>query len=158
MLNSSTGRKLYLDDAEFRIIGAEISYYGIRPTNWVYYLNVAKQCGVNTITCSIPWSMHEIRNGQFDFTKNMDLRRFIESIHAHGFKAILRIGPWISNQLSLGGLPHWLIDSKVKLRVSDTAIGDTQQDLLIEYTIHFQIEILYSEYLRYKLKYIRRIP
>ena len=67
--------------------------------------------------------MHETRNGQFDFTKNMNLRRFIEDIHAQGFKAILRIGPWISNQLSLGGLPHWLIDSSVKLRVSDTAGG-----------------------------------
>ena len=121
------GSLLYLDDEEFRIIGAEISYYGIRPSNWVYYLQVAKQCGVNTIACSIPWNMHEIRNGQFDFKQNMDLRKFIELVHVHGFKAILRIGPWISNQLSLGGLPHWLIDEKVKLRVSDSAFLDYVQ-------------------------------
>ena len=73
------------------------------------------------LPASVPWSKHEFHNGQFDFGEQLDLRRFVERLHTFGLNAVLRIGPWIGQELSLGGLPSWLVNENVKLRVSDAA-------------------------------------
>ena len=52
------------------------------------------------------------------------MRTFAEIIHENGLTLILRIGPWIGENLSLGGLPTWLLDENVELRVSDSRFLD----------------------------------
>ena len=75
-------------------------------------------CATLIKALSIPWNLHEPINGKFNFEKNLNVRKFIQNVHYAGFKAILRIGPWIGHELSFGGLPYWLVKSKINVRTS----------------------------------------
>jgi beta-galactosidase GanA len=69
--------------------------------------------GLNTLSIYIFWNLHEIQRGQFDFTTGQrDLVGFLELSKKHGFKVLLRPGPYVCAEWDFGGLPARLLGIK----------------------------------------------
>ncbi len=64
------------------------------------------------ISTCVPWNLHEIALGDFDFSGETDHSRdlvvFLELAREFGFKVILRPGPYIGAEWNNGGYPDFL--------------------------------------------------
>lgn len=66
------------------------------------------------------WNLHEPREGEFDFSGRLDVRRFVKTAGELGLNVILRPGPYICAEWDFGGLPAWLLaDENVRVRCLD---------------------------------------
>ena len=109
-----------LDGAPFQVISGAMHYFRIHPDQWDDRLRTARQMGLNTIETYVPWNAHERRRGEFAADGGLDLGRFLDLVHAHGMRAIVRPGPYICAEWHNGGLPEWLIaDPGIRVRSSD---------------------------------------
>ncbi|XP_016012022.2 beta-galactosidase-1-like protein 2 isoform X2 [Rousettus aegyptiacus] len=113
------GSNFTLDGFPFLIIAGTIHYFRVPREYWKDRLLKLKACGFNTVTTHVPWSHHEPQRHKFYFTGDLDLRAFISIASKEGLWVILCPGPYIGNDLDLGGLPSWLLqDPKMKLRTT----------------------------------------
>ena len=110
------------DGAPFRIVSAEIHYQRAHPSDWAARLALLRAGGFNTVTTYVQWSLHEPREGAFDFASpDRNLAAWLEAIQAADLLAIVRVGPYITAELDWGGLPFWLATvPDIRLRTNDT--------------------------------------
>lgn len=123
-----------LDGKPFIIKAAEIHYMRIPSAYWEHRIKMCKALGMNTICAYVFWNIHEPKPGQYDFTGDRDLARFVSLCQKHGLWVIVRPGPYSCAEWEMGGLPWWLLKNKnIKLRSTDPAF--------IKPAIRFQREI-----------------
>lgn len=115
------GRDFLLDGKPFQIISGEMHFARIPKEYWRHRIQMAKAMGCNTIASYVFWNYHETVGGSFDFaTDNRDLAEFIKIVQEEGMWFILRPGPYVCGEWSLGGLPSRLLKKPdVKLRCMD---------------------------------------
>jgi beta-galactosidase len=101
----------------FPIVG-EFHYARYRNDQWEQELLKIKAGGVQVISTYIFWIYHEEIEGQFDWTGQRDLRRFVDLCAKHGLYVWIRIGPWDHGEVRNGGLPDWLL-KKTATRQND---------------------------------------
>ena len=77
---------------------------------WKDRLGKIKACGYNTVDIYFCWGYHSQRQGVYDFTGIRDIRRLLEIANELGLFVIARPGPFINAEVSLGGLPKWLLN------------------------------------------------
>lgn len=104
------GRSFMLDGRRVWLVSGTIAYFRLPDDSWADRLHAAKLAGLNAVEVPVPWSHCEPRPGHFEFTGGNDLRRFILLAGEAGLRVILRPGPFIGEDLDLGGLPTWLLD------------------------------------------------
>ncbi|MBX3368054.1 MAG: beta-galactosidase [Phycisphaeraceae bacterium] len=102
------GRSFMLDGRRIWLVSGSIPYFRVPRASWADRIHGAKCAGLNAIDVPIAWQRHEARAGQFDFKGENDIRHFVELIGKAGMMAILRVGPYIGQDLDMGGLPAWL--------------------------------------------------
>ncbi|MGI5893622.1 MAG: beta-galactosidase [Candidatus Merdivicinus sp.] len=113
-------KQFYLDGKPFRILSGTIHYFRVVPEYWEDRLKKLRACGFNTVETYTCWNLHERREGEFNFTGNLDIARFIRTAQDLGLYVILRPGPYICAELEFGGLPSWLLTyPKMHLRCCD---------------------------------------
>ncbi len=103
------GTEFYLDGKPFQIISGAMHYFRIPREYWHDRLLKLKECGFNTVETYTCWNLHERREGEFDFSGNLDIEAYIDEASALGLNVILRPGPYICAEWELGGLPSWLL-------------------------------------------------
>ena len=109
-----------LNGEPFIIKAAELHYPRIPKEYWDHRIKMSKALGMNTICLYVFWNIHEQKEGEFDFTGQNDLRKFIELCAENDMKVILRPGPYVCAEWEMGGLPWWLLKNKdIKLREDD---------------------------------------
>lgn len=109
-----------LDSKPIIIKAAELHYPRIPEPYWRHRIRMSKALGMNTICVYIFWNYHEERPGEFDFSGNRDVRKFIEMCGEEGMNVIVRPGPYVCAEWEMGGLPWWLLKEKdVQLREND---------------------------------------
>ena len=109
--------EFYLNDQPMKIISGSIHYFRVVPAYWRDRLEKLRLMGCNTVETYVPWNMHEPQEGKFDFSDNLDLRRFIQLAQEVGLYVILRPAPYICAEWEFGGLPYWLLkDPFMKIR------------------------------------------
>ncbi|CAA98542.2 Beta-galactosidase [Caenorhabditis elegans] len=110
-----------LDGLPFRYISGSIHYFRIPRDRWDERLGKVRALGFNAIQYYIPWNMHELEEGNHDFSGLLDFAEFsMMAFHKYGLWTILRVGPYICGELENGGLPWWLLNKNVtKQRSSD---------------------------------------
>lgn len=90
------------------------------PVNqWEDELLKMKAGGIQIVATYVFWIHQEEIKGQFDWSGQRDLRRFIELCRKHGLYAFARIGPWSHGEVRNGGFPDWLLHSCPALRTND---------------------------------------
>ena len=87
---------------------------------WDHRIKMCKALGMNTICIYVFWNGHEQKEGEFDFTGNNDLARFVSLCKKNGMWVIVRTGPYVCAEWEMGGLPWWLLKNRdIKLRSLD---------------------------------------
>ncbi|MCD8380333.1 MAG: beta-galactosidase [Lachnospiraceae bacterium] len=109
---------LYLERGGKPWLGVMGEYHFSRDcaANWHEELCKMKAGGVNIVSTYMFWIHHEEIEGEFDFTGDRDIRRFVEECRKFKLDVFLRIGPWSHGECRNGGFPDWLLQKPFKLR------------------------------------------
>ena len=102
--------QFYLDGEPFVVISGTLHYFRIPRAYWHDRMLKLYECGFNTVETYTCWNLHERKEGEFDFSGNLDIVAFIEEAEKIGLNVILRPGPYICAEWDLGGLPSWLLN------------------------------------------------
>ncbi len=87
----------------------EIHYLRHDPQHWPLLLDRVVEMGFRVICTYIPWSIHEITCGRFDFEQDeKDVTSFLKLCHARGLKVMVRPGPHINAEMTYFGYPKRL--------------------------------------------------
>lgn len=113
-------KNFYKDGKLHYVYSGAIHYFRVLPSCWRDRLEKIKNCGFNAIETYTCWSLHERKEGQFDFSGGLDLARFIDIAEETGLDVIIRPGPYICAETDFGGMPSWLLNySGIGLRSYD---------------------------------------
>ncbi|MFD2164391.1 beta-galactosidase [Paradesertivirga mongoliensis] len=100
-------------------ITGEFHYCRYPEKYWDESLKKMKAGGINTVATYVFWNIHERKEGQFDWSGNKDLRKFISLCKKNGLYAIVRVGPFAHGEIRSGGLPDWLLGKPLSIRSND---------------------------------------
>jgi beta-galactosidase len=117
---SINSRYLQLDNNPWLPVMGEFHFARYPADEWEQEILKMKAGGVGIVSTYIFWIHHEEIEGEFDWSGQRDLRRFIELCAKHGMYAWVRVGPWAHGEVRNGGFPDWLL-RKSAVRQNDPA-------------------------------------
>lgn len=107
-------------DRQFRLNGESLSiysgavhYWRLDRDKWDDILTKVKGMGFNTVSIYIPWEVHEIERGVFDFGQinpSNDIDAFLTLCEQKELNIIVRPGPQINSELTWFGYPLRILD------------------------------------------------
>ncbi|CRK91904.1 CLUMA_CG005524, isoform A [Clunio marinus] len=113
--------RFLMDGKNFQFIGGSFHYFRALPETWQRKLRTMRAAGLQVVTTYVEWSLHNPRDGIYDFTGIADLELFIKLAAQEDLYVILRPGPYICAERDLGGFPYWLLHKypDINLRTYD---------------------------------------
>lgn len=115
-----SGNRFLKDGKEIKIISGAVHYFRNMPDTWRDIFKKMKAMGLNCVETYCAWNMHEKIKGEFDFTNNLDIAKFIKTAQEEGLMVIVRPGPYICAEWEFGGLPWWIqTDEDMEIRCSN---------------------------------------
>jgi len=115
-------RSLIVDDERIWLASGSIHYFRVPRALWRDRLLKARRAGLNCIQTYVAWNLHEPRQGEWDFSGELDLREFVAQAAEVGLYVILRPGPYICAEWDFGGFPAYLAGkSNLTYRTSNAA-------------------------------------
>lgn len=124
---------LKLDGRPFFAVCGEAHFSRMNEALWEDEIIKMKMGGLNIIASYIFWIHHEETEGEFDWSGNKNLRKFIELCKKNKMYVILRIGPFSHGECRNGGYPDWMFGRPFDIRCDDPQY--------LEYTKRFYKEI-----------------
>jgi len=106
---SANSRYLTKDGKPWFPIVGEFHYSRYPDAEWEQEILKMKADGIQIISTYVFWIHHEEIEGQFDWSGQRNLRRFVELCAKHGMPVWIRIGPWAHGEVRNGGLPDWIL-------------------------------------------------
>ncbi len=103
------GVSLLIDGRRVTPVMGEIHYSRLPANEWPTELRKMKEGGVTMVATYVFWNHVEEIRGQFDWSGQRDLRRFLELCRAEGLPVVLRLGPFCHGEVRCGGIPDWAI-------------------------------------------------
>lgn len=103
-----TNRCIRLNGSPIFPITGEFHYARYRAEDWKRELCKIKAGGITIVATYVFWIHHEETEGEWDFSGDRDLRRFVELCGEVGLQVLLRIGPWCHGECRNGGSPDWI--------------------------------------------------
>lgn len=105
---------LYLTDTEelVPLWAGAMHYWRHAPEEWGACLDAMKAMGLRLVDTYVPWGVHEVTQGSFDFGERyarLDVARFVKLAGEKGLKVIVRPGPHINAELTYFGLPERVV-------------------------------------------------
>ena len=94
------------DGKPFFVISGEFHYSRMDAARWEDELIKMRMGGINTVSTYVFWNHVEEKEGEFDFSGSLDLRRFVELCRKHSLWVILRIGPFCHGEVRKIGRAH----------------------------------------------------
>ena len=89
-------------------VTGEFHYSRYPHEQWEEEILKMKAGGVNVLPTYVFWSLHEEQEGVFNWSGNLNIRKFFELCKKHGMNVIVRIGPFGHGEIRNGALPDWL--------------------------------------------------
>lgn len=86
-------------------VAGEIHFSRVPSYRWKETLLKMRECGLNTISTYVFWNYHEEIKGEFDFSGDRDVAKFLSVCREIEMPCILRIGPWCHGEVIRGGFP-----------------------------------------------------
>ncbi|WP_379945470.1 beta-galactosidase [Echinicola jeungdonensis] len=103
------------DQPFFPVIG-EFHYSRYPEKYWEESILKMKSGGINVIGSYVFWNNHERKEGVFDWSENLNLKKFIQLCKEHDMYVIVRLGPFCHGEMRNGGLPDWLYGKPFEVR------------------------------------------
>ena len=114
-------RSLLFDGQPVFPVMGELHYSRVPQAEWRDELLKMKAGGVDIVATYVFWIHHEEIEGQFDWSGQRDLKKFLQTCNEVGLKVVVRCGPWCHGEVRNGGFPDWVVAHKDwKLRSTDT--------------------------------------
>ena len=135
---------LEIDGNLLPLFSGTFHYWRSKRSDWEHIFDQIRGLGFHIIETYIPWSVHELGVGQFDFGKvdeNKDLDAFLSLAAQKGFKVLVRPGPCINSELPDFGYPERVLQKK-ELWARD---GDGGPVVLAHMTTAFPVPSYASE-------------
>ena len=70
----------YMNGKKYTVRSGAMHYFRIPKEYWHDRLLKLKECGLNTVETYVPWNLHEPKEGQFDFSNNLNILVFVCSL------------------------------------------------------------------------------
>lgn len=86
---------------------------------WDQEIKKMKAGGISIIASYLFWNMHEYKEGQFNWSGDLDVRHFVELCAKNNMQVLMRIGPFDHGEIRSGGLPDWLYGRPIDIRSND---------------------------------------
>ncbi|HKU44596.1 MAG TPA: beta-galactosidase, partial [Polyangiales bacterium] len=89
-----------------------VHYFRLSPNSWRPALEAVKSLGCNLVETYVPWGVHEVPDGSFDFGErdpSKNLARFLDTALSVGLYVFVRPGPNINAELTYFGLPRRIV-------------------------------------------------
>ncbi len=114
-------RSLLLDHQPWFPVMGEFHYTRVPAAEWREELLKMKAGGIDIVATYVFWVHHEEVEGQWDWSDQRDLKKFVQTCNVVGLKVLVRCGPWCHGEVRNGGFPDWVQAHKDwKLRSTDT--------------------------------------
>lgn len=87
-------------------------YWRSDPHLWPDILSNIKAMGFEMVETYIPWGLHEIERGRFEFGEKeprKNLEKFFQCVHQADLKLVVRPGPHINAELTYFGYPPRIV-------------------------------------------------
>ncbi|OJV88258.1 MAG: beta-galactosidase [Chloroflexi bacterium 54-19] len=94
-----------IDGKVAEVYGGAVHYWRLEREKWGKILDEVAAMGFTTISIYIPWEVHEIERGKFDFSGNKDIDAFLTMIEERDMNIVVRPGPQINSELTWFGYP-----------------------------------------------------
>lgn len=117
-------RSLLLNGVRWTPVMGEFHYTRYPANEWKAELAKMKAGGIDIVATYVFWIHHEEIEGQWNWSDNHDLRRFVQLAGEVGLKVIVRCGPWCHGEVRSGGVPDWAIAKGWKIRSDDPPYMD----------------------------------
>ncbi|KMT01405.1 hypothetical protein BVRB_9g214140 [Beta vulgaris subsp. vulgaris] len=101
-------RSLVINGNRELLYSGSVHYPRVPVEEWENILDKCKEGGLNVIQTYVFWNVHEPVKGQYNFTGQNDIVRFIKLIGEKGMWVTLRVGPFVQAEWNNGGYPFWL--------------------------------------------------
>lgn len=108
---SVNNRYLLRDGVPWLPVMGEFHYSRYPEAQWEEEILKMKAGGIQIISTYVFWIFHEEIEGQFDWSGQRNLRKFVELCAKHHMYVWVRVGPWAHGEVRNGGLPDWLVSS-----------------------------------------------
>ncbi len=112
-------RSLRLNGMPWTPVMGEFHYTRYAAEEWSGELAKMKAGGIDIVATYVFWIHHEEVEGQWNWTGDRDLRRFVQLASEAGLKVIVRCGPWCHGEVHNGAVPDWAIAKGWKIRTDD---------------------------------------
>jgi hypothetical protein len=114
---SANGHEIHIENNQYIVLDGkpwlpvlgEFHFSRYPEQYWEEELLKMKAGGLDIVATYLFWNHHEEVEGQFDWSGQRNLRRFVQLCASHGLYVFLRIGPWSHGEVRNGGFPDWLI-------------------------------------------------
>lgn len=123
----ANSRYLTLDGKPWIPVMGEFHYARYPDADWERELLKMKAAGVNIVSTYVIWIHHEQVQGDFNWTGQRDLRRFVELCGRHGLYVFVRVGPWVHGEVRNGGLPDWVLKNSPVRENNAVYLGEVKQ-------------------------------
>jgi beta-galactosidase len=124
-----TEHGLDVDGKRVPVYSGTVHYWRLERDRWPLILDQVQSLGFGMIETYVPWSVHEIAPGQFDWgtiDPRKDFETFCQLCEERGLYLLVRPGPLINAELTDFGFPEWvLLDPTVQ---AQTALGSLHLD------------------------------
>ena len=116
------GNQFVEDGEPIKLISGAVHYFRNMPDTWRDIFKKMRAMGLNCVETYCAWNLHEKKKGEFDFSGNLDIAKFITIAAEEGLMAIVRPGPYICAEWEFGGLPWWIqAEDDMEIRCSNEA-------------------------------------
>ncbi len=116
------GNQFVKDGEPIKLISGAVHYFRNMPDTWRDIFKKMRAMGLNCVETYCAWNLHEKKKGEFDFSDNLDIAKFITIAAEEGLMAIVRPGPYICAEWEFGGLPWWIqAEDDMEIRCSNEA-------------------------------------
>lgn len=105
-------QRFEIDGVNRCLYGGAIHYWRLDPAKWSDILDSVVAMGYGMVSIYIPWEVHEIERGKFDFGQvnpANDIDRFLTLCEDKGLDIVVRPGPQINSELTWFGYPERIL-------------------------------------------------
>jgi beta-galactosidase len=109
---SIVDRGLALHGQRTALYGGAVHYWRLERDAWGPILDSVKAMGFSMVSIYIPWEVHEIEKGRFDFGQvnpSNDIDAFLTLCEEKGLSIVVRPGPQINSELTWFGYPKRIL-------------------------------------------------
>ncbi|MFZ5889928.1 MAG: beta-galactosidase [Myxococcota bacterium] len=103
---------LVLAERTVPLLAGSVHYFRLEPGAWRAALEALQELGLGIVDTYIPWGVHEVSPGVYDFGERdpkLDIVKFLELAGQLGLVAFVRPGPHINAELTHFGIPERII-------------------------------------------------